>query len=224
MSPDFARDYYEAVYDVEPLRALAAVDRAVDAGWTPEDIVFDMVIPGIDRMLRSFLERKEATLSQHYLAARISEQVIDRMLPLFRRTYEYGGTIVLGTPPGDFHGLGKKIVGGCLKAHLYSVIDLGVNVRPERFVDEAVSSGAHVIGVSSMMVHTTIGEFGARAVRRILEERGLEHSVKLIVGGAAYQFDPSLAEQVEADAWAPDALQAVQTAGLLFREAGNVPV
>jgi methanogenic corrinoid protein MtbC1 len=115
---------------------------------------------------------------------------------------------VIGTAMGDMHSLGKSIVSGCLKAQMFEVIDLGSSVPPERFVDEAVAHNAQVIGVSSMMVHTALGEDGCLGVRRILKERGLEDRIKLVVGGTPYSFDPELCQMVKADAWAQDGISA----------------
>ena len=99
---------------------------------------------------------------------------------------------------------------GCLKANLIETIDLGVNVPPERFVDEASATGASVIGISAMMVHTATGENGPKAVRRLLKERSLEGKIKLIVGGAPFRFDPDLAESIGADAVADNGIAAAQ--------------
>jgi methanogenic corrinoid protein MtbC1 len=110
------------------------------------------------------------------------------------------------------------VVIGCLKAHLIDVVDLGLNVAPDRFVDEAVARDAQVIAISSMMVHTARGEHGARGVRRLLRERGLEARIKIAVGGAPYRFDHDLHRVVEADAWAENGLLAAQVIQRLIRE------
>jgi methanogenic corrinoid protein MtbC1 len=103
---------------------------------------------------------------------------------------------------------------------LMEVVDLGLNVAPEAFVEAAVSSGARVIGISSMMDHTARGQGGCLGVRRLLRERGLEGSIRLAVGGAPYRFDPELYREVGADAWAADGLSAGQViAGLALGEA-----
>jgi methanogenic corrinoid protein MtbC1 len=201
--------YYGALQDTDRNRALAVVEEALSEGISPEDIVFQVVIPSIEHMLSYLVDTKGATLSQHYICSKVSSEVTDRLLPIFTLKQEKKGTIVLGTARGDFHGLGKKIVGGCLTANMYNVHDLGINVEPEKFVDEALRVKAEIIGVSSMMVHTTLGEQGARGVRKILNERGLESHIKLIVGGAPYRFDPELYKKVNADGWSDNALEVV---------------
>ena len=85
---------------------------------------------------------------------------------------------MIGTASGDMHSLGKRIVMGCLRARMVDVKDLGINVQPERFVDEAQAHNAEVIGISAMMVHTARGENGCLRVREILKERGLEDRIR----------------------------------------------
>ena len=131
---------------------------------------------------------------------------------------ETAGRVVIGNAQGDLHALGKRIVIGCLKAHLIEAIDLGVSVPPERFVDEAVAPQADVIGISAMMVHTARGKNGCLKVRQILRERRLEDRIKIIVGGAAYRFDPHLYKAVNADAWAEDGLAAGKIVLELIKE------
>jgi methanogenic corrinoid protein MtbC1 len=202
--------YYDAVFDTDRALALAVVDEALAVGATPEQVVFEIVVPAIERMVKSFTEDFDATLAQHFLASQIAVEVTDAMLPRFARAPEIVGRIVIGTARGDFHGLGKKIVSGCLKAKMIQVVDLGLNVEPARFVDEAVAQWASVIGISSMMIHTARGADGPSGVRALLDARGLSGRIKLVVGGAPYRFDPELYRTVGADGWAADGMAAAR--------------
>jgi methanogenic corrinoid protein MtbC1 len=130
------------------------------------------------------------------------------MLTKFVHPPEIIGRVVIGTAAGDLHSLGKRIVMGCLKALMVEVDDLGVNVPAEKFVDAAVAGNAQVIAVSAMMVHTATGENGARKVRALLKEKGLESQIKIVVGGAPYRFDNELYKTVGADGWASDGIAA----------------
>lgn len=210
--------YNEAIFDTDRERALSIVSRAAEQGVSPEDIVFKLVVPAIEQMLASVSINMDANLAQHFLTSQIAAEIIDQMIPRFKTAPEIAGTMVIGTSPGDFHGLGKRIVIGCLKARMIETVDLGLNVPPERFVDAALEHGAQVIGISSMMVHTARGENGCRAVRRILQERGLEERLKIIVGGAPYRFDEQLYRTVGADAWAENAVAAGLVITDLIRE------
>jgi methanogenic corrinoid protein MtbC1 len=200
--------YNEAIVDTDEQRALAVVHDALDHGMSPEDIVFEVVLPAMDLMIKSMSESPDANLAQHFLTAQIADSVTTEMIARFQEAPTVAGRMVIGTAAGDLHTLGKRIVMGCLKARMIDVVDLGVDVPPERFVDEAVAHDASVIGVSAMMVHTACGENGARGVRRVLKERGLEDRIRIVVGGAPYRFDHELYKNVEADAWAENGVVA----------------
>ena len=208
MIEDIIRNYNAAVLDTDRARALQVVAEAIEQGVSPEDIVFKVVIPGMDMMVKALSEGFDTNLAQHFMTSQIAADVTEKMLANFKTPPEVIGKVVIGTAAGDLHTLGKRIVIGCLKAQMIEVTDLGVNVPAERFVDEAVARGAQVIGVSAMMVHTARGENGALKVRKILRERGLERKIKLVVGGAPYRYDPELYQVVQADAWAENGVSA----------------
>ena len=174
-------NYYEAVFDTDRGRALASIQSALDSGITPEDVIFTIVIPCMEKMIGGMITDSLVTLSQHFLASQIAEEVTDMLIPRFKSTPEVQGHVVIGTSFGDFHGLGKKILSGCLRTRMFQVTDVGINALPERFVEEALAVGAQVIGVSSMMVHTAVGDQGPRRVRALLKEQGLEERIKLVV-------------------------------------------
>ena len=177
--------YNEAIMDTDRDRALMVVRDALDLGISPEEVVFRIVVPAIELMMKSISENQGVSLAQHFMAAQIASEVVDEMVPRFQKAPEIIGKVVIGTSQGDFHGLGKRIVSGCLKALMIEVSDLGLNVAPERFVDEALAHDAQVIAISSMMVHTARGENGCSRVRQILKERGLEGLIRIAVGGAS---------------------------------------
>ena len=208
MLDEVIRKYNAAVLDTDRARALQVIADAVGQGISPEDIVFKVVIPGMDMMVKALSEGFDTNLAQHFMTSQIAADVTEKMLVLFKAPPAIVGTVVIGTAAGDLHTLGKRIVVGCLKAQMIAVTDLGVNVAANTFVDEAVARGAQVIAVSAMMVHTARGENGALKVRKILRERGLERKIKLVVGGAPYRYDPKLYKLVEADAWAENGVTA----------------
>jgi len=205
---DVIKAYNEAVLDTDRAGALQVVSDAVIRGVSPEDIVFKVVIPGLDLMVKAISEGFDTNLAQHFMTSQIAADVTEKMLVLFKAPPQILGRVIIGTAAGDLHTLGKRIVIGCLKAQMIDVTDLGVNVPAEKFVNEAVARDAQVIGVSAMMVHTARGENGAVKVRKLLKEQGLEHKIKLVVGGAPFRFDPELYKVVGADAWAENGVSA----------------
>jgi 5-methyltetrahydrofolate--homocysteine methyltransferase len=218
MMQSFFTRYYEALLDTDRDQAIALLSRGLDEGASPEEIVFEVVTPAIERMSRDLTKDLATTLSQHFIAAQISEEAIEMLLPMFSTAPEIMGSVIIGTSAGDFHGLGKKIVRGCLRAKMFTVTDLGVNVPAERFVDEAVSLEASIIAVSAMMVHTALGADGALKVRQLLHERGLEQRIKIVVGGAPFRFDENLYQSVSADAWAENGIEATRVIAELMKE------
>jgi methylmalonyl-CoA mutase cobalamin-binding domain/chain len=213
--------YNEAVSDGDRERALKVVRGAVAAGVRPEDVVSRIVIPAIEQMAKQIAQNPDASLAQNFLMARIGAAVTEEMVKQFLAPPPIAGRVILGTAVGDMHSLGKTIVGGCLKSLMFDVIDLGISVSPESFVDAATARNAQVIGVSSMMAHTAVSENGSLGVRRILKQRGLEGRIKLVVGGAPYLFDPLLYRSVQADGWAPDGVSAGKVIGDLIKEIGQ---
>jgi trimethylamine corrinoid protein len=207
--------YKTALYQTDREGVIAVLDRALADGMSAIAIVSRMIGPVLEQLADDVVA-DNAALSQHFVAARISEAAAEHVLSRDPREAPHAGTIVIGTSQGDFHGLGRKIIAGVLRSHMYTVIDLGLNVAPRRFVDTAVEHGAAIIGISSMMVHTAIGESGAIRVRQLLREQGREDRIKIIVGGAPYRYDPRLYERAQANAWAPDGTAAVATIATLM--------
>jgi methylmalonyl-CoA mutase cobalamin-binding domain/chain len=206
--------YNEAVFDTDRDRALEVIHQALADGVSPEEIVFQVVIPAMELMIKSISEDFDANLAQHFMASQIAAQVTDEMVAKFKKSPQSIGTVIIGTSHGDMHTLGKRIVTGCLHSMMIDVVDLGVNVAPEKFVDAAIEHHASVIAISSMMMHTARSELGSTKVREILKQRGLENQIKIVVGGAPYRWDPNLYKTVLADAWAEDGI----TAGKIIKE------
>lgn len=206
MLGEYIKAYNEAVFDTDREAAMRVVQRVLDDGATPQQVVFELVVPAMDQMVKAISEDFDANLAQHFMTAQIGSEVTEAMLARFDAAPKPIGRIVIGTARGDMHSLGKRIVIGCLKVQMVDAVDLGVNVPPERFVDAAVANDATVIGISAMMTHTARGADGCLGVRRLLRERGLEDRIKIIVGGAPYRFDPELHHLVEADACAEDGI------------------
>jgi trimethylamine corrinoid protein len=204
-----AKAFRGALFDIDGDRARNVVREAVEKGATPEDILLHVIIPALSVMdASSTCEGAEMNIAQHFIIAQIASDVTEDMIAKLGKPPQPVGKVVMGTSRGDFHGLGKKLLAGCLRAHMIEVIDLGLDVRPERFVDQAIAHNAEVIAISSLMMHTARGENGCSKVREILAARRLEDKIKIIVGGAPYCWDPQLYKVVGADVWAENAIAA----------------
>ena len=218
MFETYIKDYNEAVMEIDKEAALEVVENALANGVIPEDIVFKIVMPAVEDMMEHVLNDLDTNLAQHFMTAQIAAEITEKMLQKFTQPPEVIGRVIIGTVFGDLHSLGKRIVMGCLKSMMVDVIDLGVNVTSEDFVNAAIEHDAQVIAVSSMMMHTATGEEGSLAVRELLKQKGLESKIKLVVGGSPYRYDNELYTQVGADSWAPDGISAAKIICDLIQE------
>jgi len=218
MFESYIEEYNEAVFEIDKEGALDVVESALEKGITPEQVVFNIIIPSIEEMMAVIEKDPDTNLAQHFMTAQIAAEITEKMLAKFTTPPEVIGRVIIGTSYGDLHSLGKRIVIGCLKSMMVEVIDLGVNVKPEDFVDAAVEHDAQVIAVSSMMVHTATGEEGSIRVRALLDERKLADKIKLVVGGAPYRFDHQLYTKAGADNWAADGVTAAKVISQLILE------
>jgi methanogenic corrinoid protein MtbC1 len=218
MFEQLIEDYNTAIFDTDRHQAMEIIQKALSTGASPKSIIFDLVIPSMNKIIKSISDDFDANLAQHFLTAQIASEVTEMMISKMESTPKIKAKIIIGTAKGDMHSLGKKIVSGCLKAMMIETVDLGVNVPPEKFVTEALSIKSPIIAVSAMMMHTADGPNGPMAIRKILKERQLEHQIKLIVGGAPFRFDPELYKQVGADAVATDGILAGEIISNLIDE------
>jgi methylmalonyl-CoA mutase cobalamin-binding domain/chain len=115
------------------------------------------------------------------------------------------GTVVIGTVSGDIHDIGKNIVVNLLRSHRFKVIDLGVDVPAEKFVEMVQTSGAKVVGLSALL-NSTYPEM--KNVVEAFKEAGLRDQVKVIIGGTV--VSEAVREFTGADAYATDAVKGIE--------------
>jgi len=188
--------------------------EALGAGYSPSQLLKEVVSPAIDTTARSWAEHHELSLSQIYVAGLIIKDAAD-LLSVGREAGEKPvGKIVIGVAEGDHHGLGRLLVSAFLRSAGFDVIDLGLTVSPKAFVDTALAEGADIIAISALMVEPAMG---IREVRREMERRGIKH-IPLLVGGAPFRYNPELVKLVGADATAPNAYEAITVARRLLEE------
>ena len=100
--------YNQAVYDTDRDAALEVIHAALKAGKTPEEIVFEIIIPALDQTVKMIENDDGMCLAQHFMTSQIASEVVDEMLPLFKTEKEHRGTVVIGSAFGDLHSLGKR--------------------------------------------------------------------------------------------------------------------
>lgn len=123
------------------------------------------------------------------------------------------GSCVIGTVKGDMHAIGKDIVAIVLEAYGYKVSNLGTNVEHRMFVDKAQEYEADIVGLSALMSTTMTG---MKDVIKLFEEAGVRNRHMIMVGGAP--ISQKWCDTVGADAYAPNAAQAIEIAQTLLRK------
>jgi 5-methyltetrahydrofolate--homocysteine methyltransferase len=195
----------ESLEQGDPERVRELTDEAIAAGVPPGEILDDGLIAGMNAVGDRF-RRHEIFLPDVLLAAKGMYAGMDLLKPLLIRDGIPGrGTVAIGTVHGDLHDIGKNLVGIMLKGAGYEVVDLGKDVPAEKFVEAAGADGVRVIGMSALL--TTTMPVMKEVIDR-LREKGLDGSVRTIVGGAP--LSEAFAREIGADAYAFDAAKAVE--------------
>lgn len=198
------RSLVEAIINLDESVALKKAREQLDAGIDPIEIL-EKCKEGMSIVGERF-ETGEFFLSEMIMAAEIFTQIMDSIRPQLRRSItENVGKIVIGTVEGDVHDIGKNIVIALLEAEGFEVLDLGVDVSPQRFVEAIREHEPDIVGMSSLL--TVAIESTKRTVDAIAEA-GLRDRVKIIVGGG--RMDSHATEYIGPDAATDNAAQGVR--------------
>lgn len=158
--------------------------------------------------------RGEIFLSELIMSAEAAKAAMEVIVPEIRKGEKkvgYLGRVVIGTVAGDIHDIGKNIVAALLTAEGFEVIDLGVDVPTEKFIDKVRELKPDILGLSALLTTTMPVQ---REVIEALKKAGLRDSVKVMVGGAPVTAE--WAQEIGADAYGADALDAVKKAKQLL--------
>ena len=179
---------------------------ALDEGTSVEKILSEGLIAPMTVVGEQF-KKEEIYLPEVLFTARAMQAGMDVLEPLMVGAgVEPIAKIALGTVKGDIHNIGKNLVGIMLKGAGFEVIDLGIDVPAEKFV-EAAKEGVPLIGMSALTSTTMLA---MKPVIEALEAAGLKEQVKTMVGGAI--VTQAYADRIGADSYAPDAVSAVAKA------------
>ena len=199
---EILKNIYQAILEGDMDAAQTEVRAAVDAGITGGEILNTALIPAMGEVGCLF-EKEEYFVPEMLTAARAMKaglEIVKRLLA--NSGLEPVGKVAIGTVKGDLHDIGKNLVGMMLEGAGFEIIDLGIDVAPEKFV-EAIKSGANIIGLSALLT-TTMPNM--ETTIRAIEAAGLRGNAKIIIGGAPVTAE--YARQIGADGFAPDASQA----------------
>ncbi len=200
-------DLYEAILTGDADTSVRLVEKALEADVDPQILVQQYMIPATDEVGRRF-ENAEYFVPELLIAGRAMKGALELLRPrLAERGVEPTGRVVIGTVLGDVHDIGKGLVASMLEGGGFEVIDLGVDVPAEKFVEQAKASGADLVALSALLT-TTMLEM--QSVITALEEAGLRDRCKVMVGGAP--VTEQFAKKIGADGYSRDAAAAVALA------------
>jgi 5-methyltetrahydrofolate--homocysteine methyltransferase len=184
---------------------------AVNEGVAPADIINQGLIAGMAVVGTKF-KANEFYVPEVLIAARAMHAGMDIVKPLLAETgVEPRGTVVIGTVKGDLHDIGKNLVSMMLEGGGWEVIDLDVDVAPEKFVECVSGKKPQLVALSALLT-TTMPSM--KDTIDALSAAGVRSAVKVMIGGAPVTQE--YADEIGADGYAPDAASAVDKANELI--------
>lgn len=198
-------DIYQNVIDGQASAVEAGVKAALAQGHAADSILNQTLIAAMDEVGRRF-EAGDFFVPEMLIAARAMQAGLNVLRPMLAATdVRSAGKVAIGTVKGDLHDIGKNLVAMMLEGAGFEVLDLGVDVAPEKFV-QAARDGVQVIGMSALLT-TTMNNM--QRTIDALAAAGVRDRVKIIIGGAPVTDE--YAKRIGADAYAPDASSATRT-------------
>ncbi len=195
----------DAVIKGDQKTAVEITGAALGEGMAPKEVLEQGLIAGMDVVGARF-KKNEVYIPEVLISARAMKMAMELLEPaLARAGVKPRGTFVIGTVAGDLHDIGKNLVSMMMKGAGFEVVDLGVDVSPEKFVAETKNSRAQLVGMSALLTTTMPG---MEKTIKALRDAGVP--AKVMIGGAPVTQD--YANRVGADGYAPDAASAVDTA------------
>jgi 5-methyltetrahydrofolate--homocysteine methyltransferase len=204
------KDIYQNVIDGNAVEVEGRVKTALAANIGAEEILKNGLIAAMSEVGQRF-EAGDMFVPEMLIAARAMQAGLKILKPfLAKADVKTAGKVAIGTVKGDLHDIGKNLVAMMLEGSGFEIMDLGVDVAPESFVN-AVKNGAQIIGMSALLTTTMSSMEGTI---QALKSAGLRDKVKVLIGGAPVTQD--YANKIGADGFAPDASSASRVARQLM--------
>lgn len=209
MYEEILRRIKEAIinYDMDGIKKY--VKEALDNGIPPKDIIEKAMTPAMKEVGEKFASG-EIFLPEMLASAetfKIAMEVLKPELEKRKESIKTLGRVLIGTVQGDIHDLGKNLVATMLSIAGFEVIDLGVDVPPEKFVEKVKELKPDIVGLSALMTTTMPAQ---KDTIEALKRAGVRDQVIVMVGGAP--VTESWAKKIGADGYASDAFEAVEKA------------
>jgi len=195
----------DAIIKGDQNAAVEIAKVALGEGTAAKSILDDGLIAGMD-VIGGRFKKNEVYIPEVLIAARAMKMAMEVLEPeLAKAGVEPIGKFLIGTVQGDLHDIGKNLVAMMLKGAGFEVVDLGVDVPAEKFVEQAKTTDMQLIGMSALLTTTMPG---MEKTVKALKDAGV--SAKIVIGGAP--ITQGYADKIGADGYAPDAASAVDVA------------
>lgn len=201
-------DLYTAIFKGDLKNAQIIAQEAINQNVNPQIIVNNYMSRAMKDIGEKF-ENGKAFVPELLMSARAMKGALDILKPVMKEnnTSSYLGKVVIGTVKGDLHDIGKNLVASMLEGAGFEVINLGVDVSSEKFVDAVRKHNAQIVCLSALL--TTTMNYMQNIVKKF-EEEGMRDKVKIMIGGAP--ISNAFAKQIGADGYSDNANSAVALA------------
>ncbi|MDZ7838699.1 MAG: corrinoid protein [Actinomycetota bacterium] len=205
------QDLADAIIAGDNVKSKEITQKLVDDNAEATEILNEGLVPGMNVVGKKF-KANEMYIPEVLIAARAMHAAMDIIKPLLTESGAPSkGSVLIGTVQGDLHDIGKNLVGMMLEGGGFEVVDAGVDVAPEKFVEEVKKNGIKVVGLSALLTTTM------PVMKDIIEALSADNEtkeVKVMVGGAP--LTQEYADSIGAAGYAPDASSAVDLAEQLL--------
>ncbi len=193
-----------AIMEGEEEAARSLVEEALEGGIDPRKILEEAMMPAMEDIGERF-SRGEAFIPELIVAAEAMQRGMEALKPRLAGEERAAGLVVLGTVHGDIHSIGKNLVRMCLEGAGFEVIDIGEDIKTERFVEAYREHRPDILGLSALLSSTM------QRIPEVIEAVRSEDSGALIMVGGA-PVTQEFADQAGADGYAPNAFEAARKA------------
>ena len=208
---DKMKQISEAIAQLKWDEIAALTSEALEADIPALEIINQGLVPGMTVVGIKF-RNGEMFLPEVLLSAKTMKTALDILLPILRQQGAGSmGRVAIGTVSGDIHDIGKNIVISMLQGNGFEVMDLGVDITPERFVEVVRDNDLQILGLSALLTSTMPM---LEETIKVLEKTRLRQKTKVIIGGAP--ITQAYADQIGADGYGADAVAAVELARALI--------
>ncbi len=200
-------ELYDAILTGNAKKAEEVTKAALEANFNPTELLGKYMIPAMDEVGKRF-ECNEYFVPELLIAARAMKTALALLTPkLAEAGAKAAGRVVIGTVQGDLHDIGKNLVASMLEGAGFKVVDLGVDVPAQKFVDAAKEQEGSIVAMSALLT-TTMTQM--RSVLQALDAAGLRRKTKVMIGGAP--ITQQYCDEIGADGYSDNASGAVALA------------